>query len=147
MAKVIIFEDDEMLRAMYERKFQSTGFEVVSKEDATDVVKDVKEAKASIVLMDVLMPKVDGFTAIKLLKEDSATRKIPILVTSNLSDQTTIQKSLWLGASDVIVKADLTPTQLVQKTKDVLAGKAPAHKLNPELIKFLHLEEQSKSTP
>ena len=144
MPHVLIFEDDEILRGLYKRKFKNEGFDVDAKPDATKVLEDVKEESPDIVIMDILLPKVDGFEAIRRIMGDDSTKKIPVLVASNLGDPTTIQKSLWLGAKDVIVKAHLTPGQLVQKTKAILGGAVPEHKINPELIKFLHIDEETQ---
>ncbi len=141
---VLIFEDDQLLRAMYVRKFERANFTITAKPDASHAVGDACAAKPSIILMDLIMPKVDGFDATRALMADPRTSHIPVLIVSNLGDPATIQKALWYGAKDIIVKANLTPEQLVQKTRDVLAGKPSEHILNPQLIEILHIDAQAR---
>ncbi|MFA6042428.1 MAG: response regulator [Patescibacteria group bacterium] len=144
MPHVLIFEDDQLLQPMYQQKFSRAKFVVTVKSDATDAVAVAEKVKPDIILMDLIMPKVDGFDATRALMSDRRTSAIPVLIVSNLSDPATIQKALWYGAKDIVVKADLTPEQLVQKTRDVLAGKPSEHVLNPQLIEVLHIDAQGR---
>lgn len=144
MPRVLIFEDDEMLRSMYQRKFGKSGYDVTVRANAVNAVDDAHTVKPHIILMDVIMPKIDGFDATRALMADPKTSSIPVLIVSNLGDQATIQKALWFGAKDVVVKSNLTPDQLVMKTRDVLAGKPSEHVLNPQLIEVLHIDTQAR---
>ena len=144
MKKMLIFEDDIMLREMYTKKFLDSGFEVLAMPDASNAVADAKKNKPDIILMDIIMPKIDGFDATKNLMSDPQTSHIPILIVSNLGDPATIQKALWFGAKDIVVKANLTPDQLVKKMQAVLAGKPSEYILNPKLIEVLHIDTQSR---
>ncbi|MDP2789683.1 MAG: response regulator [bacterium] len=144
MPHVLIFEDDPLLRSMYEQKFKTAKFTVATQADAANAVADAVAAKPDIILMDLVMPKVDGFDATRALMADAKTSRIPVLIVSNLGDPATIQKALWFGAKDIVVKANLTPQQLVAKVHDVLAGKQSEHVLNPKLIEILHIDTQSK---
>jgi DNA-binding response OmpR family regulator len=144
MPHVLIFEDDQLLRTMYKRKFEHANFAVSAKPDAANAVDDAISEKPNIILMDLIMPKIDGFDATRALMSDKRTSHIPILIVSNLGDPATIQKALWFGAKDIVVKANLTPDQLVKKTQAVLAGKPSEYVLNPKLIEVLHIDTQSK---
>jgi DNA-binding response OmpR family regulator len=144
MPHILIFEDDPLLRTMYQKKFNTAKFTVTTQPDAANAVADAVAAKPDIILMDLIMPKVDGFDATRSLMADPKTSAIPILIVSNLGDPATIQKALWFGAKDIVVKADLTPQQLVAKTRDILAGKQSEHVLNPQLIEVLHIDTQAK---
>lgn len=144
MPHVLIFEDDPLLQPMYKQKFTRARFSVTVASDATDAVAVANRVKPDIILMDLIMPKVDGFDATRTLMADRRTSAIPVLVVSNLSDPATVQKALWYGAKDIVVKANLTPEQLVQKTRDVLAGKPSEHILNPQLIEVLHIDTQAR---
>lgn len=141
---ISIYEDDTIIREMYETKLTRSGFIVHVHPDATTVVQDATTEKPDIILMDILMPKCDGHTAIKQLKEGTATKNIPVLVITNFGDDVTVQKALWFGAYDVVVKADYTPQQVVNKVKDALAGKRASHIINQDLVKFFHIDEQAK---
>jgi PleD family two-component response regulator len=144
MPHVLIFEDDTLLQPMYRQKFTRAKFNVTVESDATHAVEVAAQVKPDIILMDLIMPKVDGFDATRNLMSDTRTSAIPVLIVSNLSDPATIQKALWFGAKDIVVKADLTPEQLVKKTRDVLAGKPSEHVLNPQLIEVLHIDAQAR---
>lgn len=140
MPRVLIFEDDEFLREMYRQKFSKSGFTVDVRAEASKAVADAGEVKPDIILMDLIMPKIDGFEATKKLMSDPDTSAIPVLIVSNLGDEATIQKALWYGAKDVVMKSSLTPDMLVKKTKETLAGKPSEHVLNPQLINILHID-------
>ncbi|MFA6512263.1 MAG: response regulator [Patescibacteria group bacterium] len=141
---ISIYEDDKTIREMYEIKLKSSGYGVYAHEDAGNVVQEVKHEKPDLVLMDILMPKVDGHAAIKALKDEKITAAVPILVITNFGDDVTVQKALWFGAYDVIVKADYTPQQVVDRVKDALAGKRASHVINQDLVKFFHIDEQAR---
>lgn len=145
MPRILIFEDDEMLRSMYQRKFTRENFSVSVRSNAINAVADALECKPNIILMDLIMPKIDGFDATRMLMANPATSKIPVLVVSNLGDQATIQKALWFGAKDIVVKANLTPSQLVTKVRAVLVGTPSEHVLNPQLINLLHIDTLARS--
>ncbi len=144
MPSILIFEDDALLRDMYAVKFKRAKFQVAAKPDAAAAVEDAIAVKPDIILMDLIMPKVDGFDATKNLSADARTSHIPILVVSNLGDPATIQKALWFGAKDIMVKANLTPEELVKKVRDILAGKPATEKLNPKLIEVLQIDHAAR---
>lgn len=144
MKQIMIFEDDPILREMYEKKFSAAGFKVFAIPDACEAVAEAKKKRPDIILMDIVMPKIDGFDATKNLMSDPQTSSIPVLVVSNLGDPATIQKALWFGAKDVIIKSNLTPSQLVRRTQDLIDGKPSEHKLNSKLIEVLHIDHESR---
>lgn len=141
---ISIYEDDQTIREMYEVKLRHSGFGVHAHPDARNVVQKVKHEKPDLVLMDILMPEVDGHAAIKQLKEDEETAKIPVLVITNFGDDVTVQKALWFGAHDVVVKANNTPQQIVERIKDTLDGRPTKFSLDEKLIHFLHIDSQAR---
>ncbi|MFH1207329.1 MAG: response regulator [Patescibacteria group bacterium] len=144
MKKIMIFEDDATLREMYEKKFSAAGYKVFALPEASEAVTEAKKKTPDIILMDIIMPKIDGFDATKNLMSDPQTSSIPVLVVSNLGDPATIQKALWFGAKDVLIKSNLTPAQLVRRTQDIIDGKPSEHILNPKLIEVLHIDHESR---
>jgi len=74
----------------------------------------------SIILLDIMMPKMDGFAVLTELKKNETTKNIPVLMLSNLGQQSDIDKGQAMGAKDYIVKASMTPTQIVEKAKSYL---------------------------
>ncbi len=136
--KVSVYEDDKTILGMYKAKFEKAGYAVFAHENAVDIVSEVKSEKPDIVLVDILMPKVDGHVAIQSLQKGSTTKNIPILVITNFSDDLNIQKALWHGAYDVIIKADTTPKQVVEHVEGALAGKSPKFKKRDEFASVIN---------
>jgi CheY-like chemotaxis protein len=86
-------------------------------------VEKVKEFKPDIILLDILMPELDGYEVLKIVKGEPETKDIPVLILSNLGQEDHIQKGMQLGAVGYIVKSQYTPSRVVDKIKEVLSGK------------------------
>jgi DNA-binding response OmpR family regulator len=108
---------------MYQLKLSLDGFDVQVADNGRVGVDKVKEFLPDIVLTDILMPEMDGFEVIKTIKDDPELKTIPILIMSNLGQEDHIQKGLELGALGYIVKSQYTPSRVVDKIKEILAGK------------------------
>jgi DNA-binding response OmpR family regulator len=121
MAKVLLVEDDEILHNMYKKKFEYEGFEVVSAFDGSEGVKKAETEKPDVILMDIIMPKMDGFVAVKKIKKNSAISNVPIVMLTNLGQEEDVNKGRELGADDYFIKANHTPAEIVKKIKDLLA--------------------------
>lgn len=119
---IFLIDDDDFLLEMYALKFRNSGYKVEIAKDAEEALKKLKEGlKADIILLDIVMPKMDGFEFLKIAKKENLvgnTEKIIIL--SNLGQNNDIQKGLKLGVADYIVKASLTPSEVVEKVKSLL---------------------------
>jgi len=122
-AKILIIEDDRYISKMYQLKLSLDGFDVQVADNGRIGVDKVKEFKPDIILCDILMPELDGFEVIKMVKADEESKTIPILIMSNLGQEDHIQKGLALGALGYIVKSQYTPSKVVDKIKEILAGK------------------------
>lgn len=122
-AKILIIEDDRYISKMYQLKLSLDGFDVQIADNGRIGVDKVKEFKPDIVLTDILMPELDGFEVIKLIKAEPEFKSTPILIMSNLGQEDHIQKGLELGALGYIVKSQYTPSKVVDKIKEILAGK------------------------
>jgi DNA-binding response OmpR family regulator len=122
-AKILIVEDDRYISKMYQLKLSLDGFDVQVAENGRLGIEKVKEFRPDIVLTDILMPEMDGFEVIKAIKADAELSATPILIMSNLGQEDHIQKGLGLGALGYIVKSQYTPSKVVDKIKEVLAGK------------------------
>lgn len=118
--KVLIVEDDPTLAEMYSTKFASEGFEVLHAADGVAGVEMAKAKKPDAILLDVMMPKMDGFAALKEIKADKALKKIPVVMLTNLGQEEDIKKGKELGADDYFVKANQTPAEIVAKVKTLL---------------------------
>lgn len=122
--KILIIEDDRYISKMYQLKLSLEDFEVVVAEDGRQGVDKIKTFMPNIVLLDILMPELDGFEVLKIIKSDPVTKSIPVLIMSNLGQEDHIEKGISLGALDYIVKSQYTPSRVVEKIKSVLAEKA-----------------------
>lgn len=116
--KILIIDDDEFLLDIYSTKFKEDGFDVEVAKGGKEALLKVTEFKPDVVLVDIVMPDMDGFETIKLLKKklgDSAK----IVALSNLDQKESIDKALSFGADDYAIKAEFTPSQVLKKVKKI----------------------------
>lgn len=118
--KLLIIEDDKFLRDLISQKLSKEGFEITGSVDGDDGLKKVNEEKPSLILLDLILPGIDGFEVLRRLKQKPETEKIPVVVLSNLGQKDDIDKAKSLGAVDYLIKAHFTPGEIVDKVKDVL---------------------------
>lgn len=118
--KILLVEDDEMLHTMYTQKFTKEGFEVLSAFNGAEGIKMAEESGPAVILLDIIMPKMDGFVALKKLKKNEKTKDIPVILLTNLGQEEDIRKGKELGATDYFIKANHTPQEVVDKVKDVI---------------------------
>lgn len=119
--KIIFIEDDEMLVRAYQNKLTMEGFEVDKALDGEEALKQLQEKKFDLILLDLMLPKVDGFTVLEKLRASSwSSAKKPVVVFSNLGQESDINRAKDLGANDYLVKANLTPNQVVEKIREHL---------------------------
>lgn len=119
--KILIAEDDQFLANAYRVKFEKSDFEVKLVFDGEEAIEAVSEFHPDIILLDLVMPKKDGFTTLKELKANSASKNIPVIVTTNLSQAEDIKKVKDLGALDYLVKSDISLGEIVEKIKGYLS--------------------------
>jgi len=123
MRKILLIEDDPFLGEMYTDKFAQSGFKIDVATDGKEGMNKIKKSRPDLILLDVVLPKMDGFEILKELKKDSKLEKIPVVLLTNLGQKNEIEKGLSLGAEEYIIKAHFTPTAVVAKVKEVLTKK------------------------
>jgi DNA-binding response OmpR family regulator len=124
MAKnILIVEDDKFLRSLITEKVSSEGFNVLVAADGKEGIREVEKNKPDLVLLDLVLPDVDGFEVLSKIKGNAATSSIPVIILSNLDSKEDIDKALKLGAADFMIKAQLTPEEIVEKVKNVFSAK------------------------
>ncbi|OGY54991.1 MAG: hypothetical protein A3A24_01775 [Candidatus Buchananbacteria bacterium RIFCSPLOWO2_01_FULL_46_12] len=116
-SKILIVEDDPLLRELYQLKLAEEGFAVFTAQNGEEGFAIAAREVPELILLDIMMPKVDGYEMLKKVKHDSRTNKIPVIIFSNLSQREEIEKGLRLGADDFIVKTSLTPLQLAARVR------------------------------
>lgn len=119
--KIVIIEDDIFLAEMYATKFEFEGFDMQVASNGDEGLKLVKKTKPDIVLLDILLPKQNGFEVLEELKKDDELREIPVVLLTNLGQKEDIEKGLELGAVDYLIKAHFVPSEVVQKVKNVIS--------------------------
>lgn len=119
-AKVLIVDDDAFLSGIYATKLELEGFGVVTARDGDEGLKAAGKEQPDLILLDVLMPKLDGFEVLKRLKEDDETKDIPVIMLTNLGQKEDVEKGLAEGAVDYLIKAHFVPAEAVAKIKKVL---------------------------
>jgi len=120
--KILIVEDDTFLAGIYANKFEKEGFEVALATDGEMALKLAKKEAPHIILLDILLPKLDGFEVLEKLKSDAGTKAIPVILLTNLGQKEDVDKGLKLGAADYLIKAHFMPAETVEKVKKVLAA-------------------------
>ena len=113
MKKILIAEDEEFLRSILATKLKASGHEIIEAVDGEDALVKLKETKVDMVLLDLMMPKVNGFDVLKAIREDPATKDLKVIILSNLGQDTDIQKCRDLGIIDYIVKSDSAINDIV----------------------------------
>lgn len=120
--RILIVEDEKMLTEMYATKFEMEGFDVEKAFDGASGLEKARSVKPNIILLDIIMPRIDGFAVLKELRSDADFKKTPIVLLTNLGQEDDIKKGKELGATDYFVKANHTPTDVVQKVRDILSS-------------------------
>jgi DNA-binding response OmpR family regulator len=123
MAKnILIVEDDRFLRELISQKLAQEDFNVSEAIDGEEGIKKIKEEKPDLVLLDLILPGIDGFEVLSRAKQepDEKINKIPIIILSNLGQKEDIEKGSKLGATDYLVKAHFTPGEIIEKVRTIL---------------------------
>jgi len=121
MAKtILIVEDDKFLRELIAQKLTQEGYEVLEAIDGETGIKNVKEEKPDLVLLDLILPGIDGFEVLSRMKDDEELAKIPVIILSNLGQREEVERGLKMGAIDYMIKAHFTPREIIDKIKNVL---------------------------
>lgn len=118
--KVLVIEDERMLTEMYATKFVMEGFEVEKAFDGADGLAKARTADADVILLDIIMPRLDGFAVLKEIKKDEKLKHTPVLLLTNLGQDDDVKKGKELGADDYFVKSNHTPADVVAKAKELL---------------------------
>ena len=120
--KILLIEDDSFLSGMYDTKLKLEGFDVVLAEDGAKGLELAVSQGPDIILLDIILPKMDGFTALKHLKDNTETKKIPVILMTNLGQKEDVERGIALGAQDYLVKAHFMPSEVVEKIRQYLGS-------------------------
>ena len=118
--KILIIEDDKFLRELIGQKLLKEGYDIVEAVDGEKGIKTIKDEKPDLVLLDLILPGMDGFEVLTKIKEDAGIADIRVIILSNLGQKDDIEKGLKMGAVDYLIKAHFTPGEIIDKIKVVL---------------------------
>jgi len=117
---ILIIEDDKFLRELVIQKLIKEGYETSEAVDGEEGIKKIKEEKPDLILLDLILPGIDGFEVLSKMREDPALAQIPVIILSNLGQKDDVEKGLKMGAVDYLIKAHFTPGEIIEKIKVVL---------------------------
>ena len=123
MAKILLVEDDPLMIRMYQRKLASDGYDVGMAVNGEDGLVKLRSFRPDLVLLDIMMPKLNGLQVLERMKADPTISSIPVIILTNLGgSQEDIERGLELGAVAYLVKSAYRPDEVVARVKEVLAG-------------------------
>lgn len=116
--KVLLADDDPSFTQLYTSVFKSAGIDFSIAQNGLEAVEKAKKEQPTLILLDIMMPDLDGFEVLKKLKQDPVTSNIPVWMITNLAEQLNQETATSLGASGYIVKAETMPNQVLAKIKE-----------------------------
>jgi len=119
-AKILIVEDEPFLRKVISDECRERGYFVEEAIEGKEGLEKLKKEKFDLVLLDLLLPGIDGFEVLAQIKKDPELNKTPVLILSNLGQKEEIEKGLKLGAIDYLIKAHVTPSEILDKIEKIL---------------------------
>ncbi|MCH8748253.1 response regulator [Patescibacteria group bacterium] len=118
---ILLVEDDSFISGMYQTKLTNLGWQVEVVEDGEAAWQRLqKDPLPDLVLLDIVLPKKDGFEILEGLRQDERTKGLPIILLTNLGQKPDVERGVKLGADDYIIKAHYTPTEVVEKITNLL---------------------------
>lgn len=112
---ILLAEDDKYISQAYKDGLARAGFKVVTAFDGLEAIKKAKQVKPDIILLDIILPRLDGFEVLKRLKADDGVKDVPVLIISNLGQDSDIEKGKELGAADYLIKANWSMREVIKK--------------------------------
>ena len=132
--KILLVEDSKAIQQMYKNKLTIEQFNVITADNGIEAIKILSQEKPDIILLDLMMPIMDGYKVLQIIKTDPRLSNIPVLVFSAKGQPEEVEKSLNLGAAGYIVKATTKPKEVVEQIRKVLTQKPKVQELSHYLI-------------
>lgn len=118
--KILLIEDDPFLLNMYAAKFELENFNIIIADNGEKGLALAIKESPDVILLDIMLPNMDGFEVLQRIKSDSRLSKITVILLTNLSQKDDVDKGLNMRAEDYLIKAHFTPSEVVEKVKRVL---------------------------
>ena len=119
--KILVVDDEAAIREIYNKEFSEAGFDVVLASDGEEGLLKAGEEIPSLILLDIMLPKMSGIDVLKVLKKNSLTKDIPVLLLTNLGEETIIKEGFSLGANGYLLKVSYTPAQVIEECRKFLS--------------------------
>lgn len=123
MAKILLVDDDDTVLALYGVELKGKGHTVVTAVNGEEGLTAAMKDKPNLILLDIMMPKMDGMALLSKLKEDANLKTIPVLMLTNFGQENMVQQAFTLGATDYLLKYKVTPSEIAEKVDQVLSAK------------------------
>ncbi|OIO46926.1 MAG: response regulator [Parcubacteria group bacterium CG1_02_39_15] len=120
MKSILLVEDDPFLIDIYATKLKESGFSVEVAADGEEGVRKAKENPPSLIVLDIVLPQVDGWEILKEIKAEKKLKAVPVVILSNLGQKSEVEKGIKLGAKKYLIKAHYTPSQVVEEIRQTL---------------------------
>ena len=120
--RILVAEDDRFLRKAAEMALKRQGYTVLTAADGEEALRTAQTVLPDLILLDLIMPKLNGFQVLNALKTDAPTAHIPVIILSNLGQDRDVQQAMEAGATAYFIKADLSLQALVQRVDEALAA-------------------------
>ena len=140
---ILIVEDQQGFRRIYHDVLANDGYEVLEAQDGEEGWAMVKSQKPNLVLLDLGLPKMDGFEVLKHIRDDAETKHIPVIIFSVLGEQKDVKKGLEMGANDYTVKGFYTPRQILSKIKSLMTQVDTKKSVNSYKLKIMDSREDA----
>lgn len=116
--KIVIAEDDRFISEMYATKLSAEGFEVEVANDGKEAIDAIEKIKPEIVLLDIMMPKLDGIEVLKKVRDNKELKDVSVIVLTNANEKDHVSKAMSIGADGYLIKSSFTPDEVVEKIKE-----------------------------
>lgn len=120
MKKILLIEDDPFIVDIYTTKLKESNFDVNVLTDGSDFLERIKEIKPDLLLLDIVLPQVDGWEILREIRSDPKIKNLKVIVLSNLSQKSDVEKGMILGADKYLIKAHFTPSEIVEEIKKTI---------------------------
>ncbi len=120
MKQILLVEDDPFLIDIYATKFKEMGFDIDIARDGSQALRKILEKKIELVLLDIVLPQVDGWEILERIKQEDSLKDLKVVILSNLGQKSEVDRAFALGATKYLIKAHYTPSEVVEEIKKIL---------------------------
>lgn len=118
--KILIIEDDKFIRDLIGQQLLKEGYDISEAIDGNEGLELLKKESPDLILLDIILPGMDGFSFLAQIKSEEKTKNIPVIILSNLGQKEDVEKGIKMGAVDYLLKAHFTPREIIEKIREVL---------------------------